>query len=102
MTTTPEDAAEMFQRCPKCGASTEDECRCVKFPSAVVSLSKILDGVPVRIGLRQQGHLSTVERMRAEGATWDEIGKAIGWHGPTVAKWYEFETRNCNVLLKGE
>lgn len=48
-------------------------------------------GVQIKIGLRQQGHLPTVERMLAEGATWDEIGKAIGWHGPTAKEWYGYE-----------
>jgi hypothetical protein len=47
--------------------------------------------VRVEIGLRQQGHMPTVERMLGEGKSWDEIGKAIGWHGPTVAEWYEAE-----------
>jgi hypothetical protein len=48
-------------------------------------------GATVRIGLRQQGHLPTVERMRAEGASWDEIGKAIGWAGHAVERWYAME-----------
>lgn len=49
--------------------------------------------VEIQFGLRQQGHLDTVTRMRAEGASWDDIGKAIGWHGPTVQEWYEMETK---------
>jgi hypothetical protein len=48
-------------------------------------------GATVKIGLRQQGHLPTVERMRAEGASWNEIGKAIGWSADAVEKWYTRE-----------
>jgi hypothetical protein len=48
-------------------------------------------GATLRVGLRQQGHLPTVERMRAEGASWAEIGKAIGWSGDAAEKWYEME-----------
>lgn len=49
--------------------------------------------VKVLIGLRQQGHIETVERMLTEGKTWDEIGATIHWHGPTAKRWYEMETR---------
>lgn len=42
-------------------------------------------------GLRQQGHFGTVERMRAEGKTWGEIGQAIGWDGDSVNRFYELE-----------
>ena len=61
--------------------------------SAVHDLERLLEtcGLKVRIGLRQQGHMPTVERLLAEGRTWDEIGKEIGWHGPTAKKWYEME-----------
>ena len=52
---------------------------------------ELFRGVPIKIGLRQQGHIPTVERMLAHGATWDEIGKAIGWHGPTAQRWYELD-----------
>lgn len=43
------------------------------------------------VGLRAQGHLPTVERMLATGATWDEIGAAIGWDGSTAQAWYAAE-----------
>lgn len=45
----------------------------------------------VRVGLRQQGHMATVETMLRHGATWDEIGSAINWHGPTAREWWERE-----------
>ena len=47
--------------------------------------------IPVRIGLRAQGHLPTVEKMLREGATWKEIGKQIGWDAGTVEEWYDYE-----------
>lgn len=47
--------------------------------------------VPVKFGLRAQGHLPTIERMLADGAGWDAIGSAIGWHGDTARQWYERE-----------
>lgn len=47
--------------------------------------------VPVQIGLRQQGHIPTVERMLFEGRTWEEIGAAIGWDGKAAAHWYEMD-----------
>lgn len=54
-------------------------------------------GVQPKIGLEAQGHTSTIERMLAEGRTWDEIGKAIGWHGPTAKDWYRaYLTRNID------
>lgn len=49
-------------------------------------------GVTPKLGLRQQGHMATVQQMLAMGATWDEIGLAIGWHGPTAKHWYELES----------
>lgn len=48
--------------------------------------------VPCLIGLTQQGHMPTVERMRAGGATWDEIGATIGWQGAAVEEWYGIES----------
>jgi hypothetical protein len=47
---------------------------------------------PLVVGLRAQGHLPTIERMLGEGASWSDIGRAIGWHGPTAREWYERET----------
>lgn len=49
-------------------------------------------GATLRIGLKQQGHLETVARMVADGATWDEIGAAIHWSGAAAKRWYEMET----------
>lgn len=46
-------------------------------------------GLTIKFGLRAQGHIPTIQRMLACGATWDEIGQAIGWHPPTAKEWYE-------------
>lgn len=44
--------------------------------------------VTPKIGLEAQGHIPTVERMREEGCTWDEIAKAVRWSdGATVEQW---------------
>ena len=48
-------------------------------------------GATVQIGLRAQGHIPTIERMLSEGATWGEIGKAIGWCPETAWRWYQYE-----------
>jgi FMN phosphatase YigB (HAD superfamily) len=49
---------------------------------------EFFENVQVNIGLEQQGHIPTVEKMLEDGMSWDEIGKAIGWHGPTANQWY--------------
>lgn len=53
----------------------------------------VMAGDRIRFGLRQQGHMPTIERMLAEGRTWHEIGAVIGWHPPTAKEWYEREGR---------
>jgi predicted Rossmann-fold nucleotide-binding protein len=57
-------------------------------------LGRLLEdaGLRVVIGLRQQGHMPTVERMLTEGASWDAIGQAIGWNPRAAKEWYERET----------
>lgn len=51
---------------------------------------EVFKDVKVRIGLEQQGHIPTVEKMLAEGKSWQEIGDAIGWDGATAKQWYGF------------
>lgn len=36
-------------------------------------------GATIAFGLRQQGKLDIVTDMIADGASWEEIGRAIGW-----------------------
>jgi hypothetical protein len=68
----------------------------LRLPDPVAELGRLLEqsGAKLQVGLRQQGHIPTVERMLAEGKSWDDIGRAIGWHGPTVKKWYEMDQRH--------
>ncbi len=65
------------------------------------SLLKVFDGVQIQFGLEQQGHIPTVERMLAEGKTWNEIGDAIGWHGPTAAKFYDMYLKRTKKFSEG-
>jgi hypothetical protein len=43
---------------------------------------------PVVMGLKAQGHLSTIERMFRQHKSWEQIGKAIGWDGHTACNHY--------------
>ena len=52
---------------------------------------ELLCSVPMKFGLRAQGHLDTVARMVRENKSWDEIGQAIGWAPDAVAQHWEFE-----------
>lgn len=61
-----------------------------------------LHNVPLVIGLRQQGHMLTVEQMLRDGKAWDEIGEAIGWHGPTVRDWWAREVVAVLAELRQE
>lgn len=54
----------------------------------MAELERLLD-VPIVFGLVAQGHIPTVERMLAEGKTWDEIGAEIGWLPETSREHYE-------------
>lgn len=65
-------------------------------------LLEVFKGIKVLIGLKQQGHMPTVEAMLTDNKTWDEIGKAIGWDGRAAKEWYEIETqeRITNGLLE--
>lgn len=52
-------------------------------------IEELFHGVTIRFGLRQQGHLPTVKRMLAEGASWGDIGRAIGWDPQTAERCLE-------------
>lgn len=69
-----------------------------KSKSAKDRLIEMLGDIPVAIGLRQQGHMPTVARMLGEGASWEEIGKAIGWQVAAAEKWWEMERQT--VVLR--
>lgn len=60
-------------------------------PDPVSQLAALLEeaGLTARFGLEAQGHLPTIERMIKEGASWEVIGKAIGWDAMTARQhWY--------------
>lgn len=70
-----------------------EETKPLPTTSAVERLGELLReaGVTVRFGLRQQGHFDRVTEMRAAGASWDDIGRAISWNGQAVEKCYAIE-----------
>ena len=47
----------------------------------------------VRFGLKQQGHLPTIEKMLKNNATWEEIGKAINWDPETAKEHYGWHVK---------
>jgi hypothetical protein len=49
---------------------------------------EVLMNTPVLVGLKQQGHIPTIERMLEEGATWEQIGEEIGWWPETAKEHY--------------
>jgi hypothetical protein len=49
---------------------------------------------PVVFGLQQQGHIPTIEKMLKEGATWEEIGKEIGWCPETAKEHYSWHVNS--------
>jgi len=49
-----------------------------------------LMNVPVRVGLKAQGHIPTIEAMLYAGMTWREIGDRIGWCHKTAKEHYEW------------
>ena len=49
----------------------------------------ILMNAPVLFGLQQQGHISTIERMLKDDASWEAIGEEIGWCPKTAKEHYE-------------
>jgi len=55
-------------------------------------IDEMLGSKPVVFGLRAQGHLSTVERMLLVGASWEQIGREIGWDPATAERFFEMET----------
>jgi len=67
---------------------------------------KILMNTRVLFGLEQQGHIPLIEQMLKQDATWEEIGKTIGWHPPTVKEhygWYLEKQQNLmHSALEGE
>ena len=68
-------------------------------PDPIKSLAEAIEkkGAKVQFGLKQQGHIETIEkhlakydshRMRYNTQVWNDIGKEIGWCPLTAALWY--------------
>lgn len=53
-----------------------------------LDLSPILNA-RISFGLQAQGHVPTIERMLSDGASWEQVGAAIGWHPATVKEHWE-------------
>jgi hypothetical protein len=51
-------------------------------------LLEVIDG-PILFGLEAQGHIPVIASMLEANESWDEIGRAIGWHGPTAQEYYQ-------------
>jgi hypothetical protein len=65
----------------------------------------LIMNAPVVFGLLRQGHIPTIEKMLKEGATWEEIGKEIGWCLETAKEqygWYVKALEKHLPPLQGE
>ena len=51
----------------------------------------------VRLGLVQQGHIRTIERMLGDGCLWNEIGEEINWEPETARQHYEWFLRRSTA-----
>ena len=49
-----------------------------------------LKNAPMLFGLEAQGKIPVIERMLASGASWEEIGRAIGWCPETAERHYSW------------
>lgn len=62
---------------------------------------EVLDNAPVVFGLEAQGHIPTIQAMRADGKSWREIGDKIGWMAGSAEeaylRWCERELRRLRA-----
>ena len=49
--------------------------------------------VKVVFGLKNQGHITTIEKMLAENKSWEEIGKTINWCPDTAKQHYSWHLK---------
>lgn len=67
------------------------------------AIKEYLDGGgAIAFGLVQQGHIPTVKQMRSEHKSWDDIGKVIGWDGPTAQQHYEWHLESSLASVTRE
>lgn len=57
-----------------------------------------IGNTPIQFGLAAQSKIPIVEKMLADGSTWDEIGKAIGWDGETAKRFYGYHLEDKDKL----
>lgn len=114
------ERAEEFGRCNKCGTiyrfdesgyyfvKNEDDPTKTKDKEIIedkMGLDLIMDS-PVVFGLLRQGHIPTIEIMLKDGATWEEIGKEIGWCPETAKEHYSWHVealeKHLPPLTKGD
>lgn len=60
--------------------------------SPISELDDLLGDAVCVFGLEAQGHVPTIQRMLADGETWDAIGKAIGWDPATAEQHWAWRT----------
>lgn len=53
-------------------------------------------GMTVEFGLEAQGCRGTIERMLADGADWQAIGKAIGWAPKTAEQHWRWAQEDAD------
>jgi hypothetical protein len=53
-------------------------------------MEKLFEGVVCVFGLKNQGHIPTIERMLSEGKSWEDIGREINWCPKTAEKHYQW------------
>lgn len=51
-------------------------------------IADALDNAKIVFGLEAQGHIPTIEAMRADGKSWYEVGRKIGWEPDTAERHY--------------
>ncbi len=64
----------------------------------VNEIMDVIGNTPFQFGLAAQGKIPTVEKMLADGSTWDEIGKAIGWDGEIAKRFYGYHLEDKDKL----
>ena len=58
-------------------------------PNVFDEFAELFEDVRIKFGLRAQGHVPTIERMLADGKSWDEIGAVIHWHPKTAKEYWD-------------
>jgi len=92
----PNRESEKFKAVLRLARSTRSTINVEPISDPIQALGELLEeaGLTPKIGLRQQGHLPLISAMLGADASWEQIGRAIGW-APTAAKeWWDAEEGN--------